>query len=66
MQNLTCEFGKIANSFTLICTMKYPYIHLKFVWRQLEFAFFGALASVGASFILGEGIMKKLKTVSLI
>ena len=34
--------------------MKYPYVYLKFVWRQLEFAFFGALASVGALFIFSN------------
>ena len=34
---------------------KCPYDCLKFVWRQSEFAFFGALTSVGALFyfILG-------------
>ena len=34
---------------------------LSFVWRQLEFAFFGALTSVGALFVLKgkKEIMKK-------
>ncbi len=31
-------------------------ISFVFVWRQLEFAFFGALASVGALFIFKEEI----------
>ena len=39
--------------------MKYPYNDLKFVWRQLEFAFFGALTSVGALFILPKIFFKR-------
>ena len=43
------EFGKNANSATIMES----YAHIVvFVWRQLEFAFFGALTSVGALFIL--------------
>ena len=37
-----CEFGKNADSIGLICAAKYPYVCLRFVWRQSEFAFFGA------------------------
>ena len=41
------EFSKNANSATTVGS----YTHIVvFVWRQLEFAFFGALASVGAPF----------------
>ena len=43
------EFSKSANSATAVGS----YTHIVvFVWRQLEFAFFGALTSVGALFIL--------------
>ena len=43
------EFSKNANSATAVGS----YTHIVvFVWRQLEFAFFGALTSVGALFIL--------------
>ena len=41
--------------------MQAPYLYvvatrvrIEFVWRQLEFAFFGALTSVGALFIFTE------------
>ena len=44
------EFGKKANSSNSICEIIFPYL-FRFVWRQLEFAFFGALTSVGALFI---------------
>ncbi|MBR2926451.1 MAG: hypothetical protein IKC31_02610 [Clostridia bacterium] len=41
------EFSKNANSATAVGS----YTHIVvFVWRQLEFAFFGALTSVGALF----------------
>ena len=45
------EFGKTANSSSSICETIFPYL-FRFVWRQLEFAFFGALTSVGALFVL--------------
>ena len=45
------EFSKSANSATTVGS----YTHIVvFVWRQLEFAFFGALTSVGALFIFKE------------
>ena len=41
------EFSKNANSATVVGS----YTHIVvFVWRQLEFAFFGALTHVGALF----------------
>ena len=43
------NFGKNANFADSICD--YITISFRFVWRQLEFAFFGALTSVGALFI---------------
>ena len=50
------EFGKSANSATIVES----YTHIVvFVWRQLEFAFFGALASVGAPFCFYR---KEIKT----
>ena len=39
--------------------------YLRFVWRQSEFAFFGASASVDALFIFGGIIMKKLLSIVL-
>lgn len=33
--------------------IRFPY-YFRFVWRQLEFAFFGALTPVGALFIFGK------------
>ena len=42
---------------------KYPYDCLKFVWRQSEFAFFGALASVGALFYFAEKNTASRKTM---
>ena len=36
---------------------KYPYYCLKFVWRQSEFAFFGAVTSVAALFIFERSIL---------
>ena len=38
-----------------VCVDLSPY-QFRFVWRQLESAFFGALTSVGALFILLGGI----------
>ena len=47
------EFSKSANSATIVVS----YTHIVvFVWRQLGFAFFGALTSVGALFVLKGGI----------
>ena len=47
------EFSKNANSAPIMES----YTHLVvFVWRQLEFAFFGALTLVGALFIFTESI----------
>ena len=44
---MAVEFGKNANSATIVES----YTHIVvFVWRQLGFAFFGALTSVGALF----------------
>ena len=36
---------------------------MKFVWRQLESAFFGALTLVGASFVFTEKIILEVKTL---
>jgi len=49
-KNKPSEFDKSADSFGFVCMAKYPSECLKFVWRQLESAFFGALTSVGALF----------------
>ena len=46
---MSVEFGKIANLPNLCLVFMFP---LGFVWRQFWFAFFGALTSVGALFIL--------------
>ena len=45
----TFKFGKNAN-FAWWDTGFFSLYLLSFVWRQLEFAFFGALISVGAPF----------------
>ena len=46
------NFGKNADSAISVES----YIHvIVFVWRQLEFAFFGALTSVGALFVFERG-----------
>ena len=44
------DFGKNASSTRLIVWL-IPYIILRFVWRQSEFAFFGAVTSVAALFV---------------
>ena len=52
------EFGKNANSATIVES----YTHIVvFVWRQLGFAFFGALTSVGALFCFVNFAKQKLK-----
>ena len=53
------EFGKNANSFNDRWIVEHYPTHLKFVWRQLEFAFFGALTSVGALFDFKRNLIKK-------
>jgi len=46
------DFGKTANPFSAdLIRRNIRMICLKFVWRQLGFAFFGALTSVGALFV---------------
>ena len=56
--SVAVEFSKIANSAAIVGS----YTHIVvFVWRQLEFAFFGALTSVGALFVLEWG-EKAIKT----
>ena len=45
------EFGKNANSTKLSVAKGFSLVQFQLVWRQLEFAFFGALTSVGALFI---------------
>ena len=45
------EFGKNANSAKLSVAKGFSLVRFQLVWRQLEFAFFGALTSVGALFI---------------
>ena len=44
------EFGKNANSAKLGVAKGFVLVRFQLVWRQLEFAFFGALTSVGALF----------------
>ena len=41
--------------------MDNPYLCLKFVWRQLELAFFGATTSVVALFVVKEIFMSKME-----
>ena len=49
------DFGKTANPFSAdYIRRNIRMICLKFVWRQLGFAFFGALTSVGALFYFTE------------
>ena len=48
------EFGKNANSSKLSVAKGFSLVQFQLVWRQLEFAFFGALASVGALFYFAE------------
>ena len=49
------EFGKNANSTGLeYARFVIPCFLFRFVWRQSEFAFFGALTTVDALFILEE------------
>ena len=48
------EFGKNANSAKLGVAKGFFLVRFQLVWRQLEFAFFGALTSVGAPFIFAE------------
>ena len=48
------EFGKNANSAKLGVAKGFVLVRFQLVWRQLEFAFFGALTSVGALFIFTE------------
>ena len=45
---MAVEFSKSANSAAIVESSP---VRCFFVWRQLEFAFFGALTSVGALFI---------------
>ena len=45
------EFGKNANSAKLGVAKGFFFVQFQLVWRQLEFAFFGALTSVGALFV---------------
>ena len=52
--HLILEFGKDANSVKLGVAKGFFLVRFQLVWRQLEFAFFGALTSVGALFILEE------------
>ena len=48
------NFGKNANSAISVES----YIHvIVFVWRQLGFAFFGALTSVGALFVFERRVL---------
>ena len=55
---MAVEFGKNANSATIVES----YTHIVvFVWRQLGFAFFGALTSVGALFVFTEEQSKRRK-----
>ena len=48
--HLILEFGKDANSVKLGVAKGFFLVRFQLVWRQLEFAFFGALTSVGALF----------------
>ena len=48
------EFGKKANSVRLSVAKGFSLVRFQLVWRQLEFAFFGALTSVGALFYFTE------------
>ena len=48
------EFGKNANSAKLSVAKGFALVLFQLVWRQLEFAFFGALTPVGALFIFTE------------
>ena len=48
------EFGKNANFVKVGVAKSLVLVQFKLVWRQLEFAFFGALTSVGALFIFTE------------
>ena len=40
------EFGKKANSVRLSVAKGFSLVRFQLVWRQLEFAFFGALTSL--------------------
>ena len=42
----------VKSQFRQVIVLGYPFVCLKFVWRQSEFAVFGALTSVGALFLL--------------
>ena len=55
------EFGKNANSSKLSVAKDFFLVRFQLVWRQLEFAFFGALTSVGALFILPKKKQKEIK-----
>ena len=57
--SIILDFGKNASSFNDRWIVKYYPTHLKFVWRQLELAFFGALATVGALFDFKRILIKK-------
>ena len=60
------EFGKNANSAKLVVAKDFFLVPFQLVWRQLEFAFFGALTSVGALFIftLGSEAFKSCSNLS--
>ena len=52
------EFGKNADSFNGRWFITHP-TYLKFGWRQLELAFFGALTPVGALFDFKRILIEK-------
>ena len=54
------EFGKKANSVRLSVAKGFSLVRFQLVWRQLEFAFFGAPTSVGALFYFKLYFLKNL------